>query len=148
MSTPEFASVFAADLTAERHPFTVEGKEGFISVRKMDFGARSQYDACGMKFNEKGAIAEIDNQRRATFLLSRSIVDYCLWLRGREKETGKPTDLQQTVPPEGRKARELWLEANIGNLDGEFGKWLHDLCLRVNGLHADQEGNSEASSPG
>lgn len=137
--TLKFAAAFSADMKPRRIPVDIDGHEGFVSVRKMAWGPRSQFNTLGLKFNAQGAVAEIDGERRSRFLIAHTLVDWLLWTKQGE-------EWQQVIPPEGNaKARELWLETNL-DLDADFGEALVDLCMDVNGLKDDQAKNSPPSS--
>lgn len=152
--TPDFGTAFSADRDPVTKQFTIQGHEGFVTLRPMDVKDSLALSKVGVKrqiIDGKPVVLVEDPAAQTMFLLSRVIVDFSIPVRmqpidGSEATWGVLTPPDPLPSRNVVRERQRMVEEKFGELDPEFFGWLSGCCATVTGASERAAGNSEEPS--
>jgi hypothetical protein len=140
LQAPSFTALFHSSLEPERVTFQVEGRECWVDLLPLGDDDYDRFAGVGIDYDidsatGKTTIRQIDPAASKRFLFTRCVQAWSLWTYNRRR---KDWELQSL--PEDVRQRQASLEKI--QLTSEFAGWLHQQCLRINGLGSETEKNS------
>lgn len=142
----EFAAFFAADMEPERVHFSIAGQPAWVELQKMESSDHERFMARGLQVQQAAqGVGSADIAGLHSFLVSRTVKDFCLKTQTRDRETGGKVwiDVRPPAhdnPQREEKLRAEFVEANF-RCNPEAWGWLVQECYRVNGLAGETEKN-------
>lgn len=148
----EIVALFASELEPET--VDIPGRPGsWVTFQAMDAADLNAYRNVGQKIRvsagkaEMGADVTTDQEAQEMFLLTHTVVDFCLLRKKRGRLGDEEREiLEETRPPEAASQRKAFMTGEFRRITPQFRKWLVKEAKRVNGLRELDLGNWLSSS--